>query len=205
MNKEKRREQEKRGKVVKWEKRVKWLMIPLVASVFLAALATGIMRFQIGKGEEKNTVQKLEGPWVFTTDQGERGEIALPNVLSFQAGTGEIRLDIMLPEWTGEAYDVHFTSMEQSVQVLVDGENRYVYGADPNAEDFVYRSAHHINEVDLKRQDSGKRLTIIYRAPVLFSIELGLLREVHFGTKSDLMLYQFRKSIPYIAIGFFRF
>ncbi len=127
----------------------------------------------------------------------------LPNAISLKAGTGEVSLETTLPKWEGEAYAIHFESVEQTVQVLVDGESRYLYGADPEAEDFVYRSAHNINQVELKQEDSGKKLTIIYRSSPLFIIEMGALREVCFGTKSDLMLCRFRESVPYIFISFF--
>lgn len=182
-------------------KRIKWVMPLSVALAFLAALAVGIGRF--GLPQNSSTVEVMDGSWTYMTDTGLNGSITLPNVLSLPMGTEEIRLTTTLPEWTGEAYALHFVSMEQMVEVLVDGERRYVYGTLPDAEDFVYLSAHHINQAILKQKDSGREVTIIYRSSPLFFVELGLLREVRIGTMSDLMLDEFGRSIPYIAISFF--
>lgn len=183
---------------MKW---VKWIIPLTVAVAFLAALFMGIRRF--GLPDSYSTVAVLEEPWEYRTDTGESGEIYLPWVAFLAPGTKEIRLTTTLPEWEGEAYALHFTSMEQTVEVLVDGKSRYLYGTSTDAEDFIYRSAHHINQVALKQSDSGRKITIVYRAPALFITELGLLREVRIGTMGDLVLYQFGKSVPYFFISFF--
>lgn len=173
----------------------------LVAASFLAAMSVGIWRF--GFPENTSTVQVIDSTWTYTTDTGQNGSIILPNVLSLPVGTEEVRFTTTLPEWTDGAYALHFVSMEQMVEVLVDGERRYNYGTSPDATDFVYLSAHHINQALLKQEDSGKEVTIIYRSSPLFLAELGLLREVRIGTMSDLVLDEFGRSIPYTIISFF--
>lgn len=183
---------------MKW---IKWIMPFLVAAAFMAALSVGICRF--GFPQNSSTVRVLDGSWTYMTDSGQNGSITLPNVLSLPVGTEEVRLTTTLPEWTDEAYALHFVSMEQMVEVLVDGERRYTYGTPPDAADFVYLSAHHINQAILKREDSGREVTIIYRSAPLFLAELGLLREVRIGTMSDLVLDEFGRSIPNTAISFF--
>lgn len=183
---------------MKW---IKWIVPLFVAVAFLAALPVGIERFGFPTGS--STVKVMDGSWTYMTDTGQYGSITLPNVLSLPVGTEEVRLTTTLPEWTDEAYALHFVSMEQMVEVLIDGERRYTYGTSPDAADFVYLSAHHINQAILKQEDSGREVTIIYRSSPLFLAELGLLREVRIGTMSDLVLNEFGRSIPYTAISFF--
>lgn len=183
---------------MKWGK---WLLPLLVAVTFFTTLLVGVWRF--GFPENTSTVEVLENFWTYRTDTGEHGNIVLPNVLSLPAGTKEIQLSTTLPEWEKETYALHFVSMEQMVEVWINGEKRYEYGTMPEADDFVYRSAHHINQIILEPEDSGQEITIVYRAPLLFIMELGLLREVKIGTVSDLVLDQFAKSSPYIIISFF--
>lgn len=183
---------------MKW---IKWIVPLFVAVAFLAALSVGIGRFGFPTGS--STVKVMDGSWTYMTDTGQYGSITLPNVLSLPVGTEEVRLTTTLPKWTDEAYALHFVSMEQMVEVLVDGERRYTYGTSPDTADFVYLSAHHINQAILKQEDSGREVTIIYRSSPLFLAELGLLREVRIGTMSDLVLNEFGRSIPYTAISFF--
>lgn len=183
---------------MKWMKRT---VPPLIILAFFTALFAGIRRF--GFPENSSTVQFVEVPWSYTTDTGAHGEAGLPNVLSLPAQTKEVQLITTLPEWTGEAYALHFISIEQMVEVWIDGTKRYTYGALPGADDFVYRSAHHINQVPLRQEDSGKQIRIIYRSDPIFYRELGQLRAIRIGTMSDLVLDEFGRSTPYIAISFF--
>lgn len=182
-------------------KAVKWLVPLLVAVTFFAALFAGVWRF--GLPENSSTVKILGDFWTYKTDTGVYGEITLPYVIDLPAGTKEIRLTTTLPEWEKETYELCFASMEQMVEVWINGEKRYMYGTMPEADDFVYRSAHHINQIILEPQDSGKEITIVYRAPLLFIMELGLLRDVRIGTVGDLILDQFARSSFYIVISFF--
>lgn len=183
---------------MKW---FKWVVSISVAAAFLASIFVGIGRF--GFPQNVSTVKKINSDWTYATDTGESGIITLPNVLSLPVGTEEVRLTTTLPEWAGDAYAIQFASMEQTVEVWINGEKRYSYGTSPDADDFVYLSAHHINQVNLEQKDCGGKITIIYRSAPLFLLEMGLLREVQLGTKSDLMLVQFGKSIPYMIISFF--
>lgn len=183
---------------MKW---IKWIVPFLAAAAFFTALSVGIGRF--GFPSAGSTVRVMDGSWDYMTDTGLSGSITLPNVLALPTGTKEVRLTAVLPEWTEEACALHFVSMEQMVEVMVDGERRYTYGTSPDAADFVYLSAHHNNQVILRQEDSGREVTIIYRSSPLFIAELGLLREVRIGTMSDLVLDEFARSIPYIGISFF--
>lgn len=182
-------------------RRGRWIVPSLVAAVFIAAFFVGIGRFGLPKSS--GTVRALDGPWTYVTDTGESGSILLPGVLSLPTGTTELKLVTNLPEWEDGAYALHFGSMEQMVEVYVNGEMRYSYGTVPDAEDFVYFSAHHINQVVLEQEDSGGEVMIIYRSSPLFVVELGLLREVCLGTMGDLILDEFGRSIPYMGISFF--
>lgn len=76
------------------------LIIFAVLASFAAAISVGIVRFWAW--ETVSTVQKLEGPWEFRTDQGEQGEMTLPNAISLKAGTGEVSLEMTLPKWDGK-------------------------------------------------------------------------------------------------------
>lgn len=183
---------------MKW---MKWIMPLLITAVFLTALYVGICRY--GFPQNSSSVRTMDGGWVYETNNGQSGSLELPYVLPLTEETEEVRLTADLPQWKGEAYAVQFVSMEQTVEVLVDGVSRYFYGTWPDADDFVYRSAHHINQVPLRQEDSGGTITVIYRASSLFHRELGLLREIKIGTIGDLALDEFGKSIPYIAISFF--
>lgn len=182
-------------------KYMKYLVIFLTLAAFGTAIFAGIRRF--GFPANSSTVKVLGDFWTYGTDTGACGEITLPNVLSLPEGTKQVWIATTLPEGIKEAYALHFTSMEQMVEVWVDGEKRYAYGTSPEADDFVYLSAHHINQVILEPEDSGREVMIIYRAPLLFITELGLLREVRIGTMSDLVLDQFAKSSPYMIISFY--
>ncbi len=147
-------------------KYIKYILPILVAVSFVAAVCAGVWRF--GFPANSSTVEKVDSVWEYTTDSGQQGTVTLPEVLFLPKGTGEIRLTTTLPEWTGEAYALQFISIQQSVEVRIDGEKRYTYGTLPEAADFVYRSAHHINQVVLEQKDSGREVTLIYRAPPLF-------------------------------------
>ncbi len=150
-----------------------------------------------------STVKNIDSVWTYTTDTGRKGTLTLPAVLSLPDGTGEIRLTATLPEWTGEAYVLQFVSIEKTVEVWINGEKRYTYGTSPEAPDFVYRSAHHINQVVLEQEDSGGEIVLIYQAPPLFRPELGLLRDMKIGTMNDLTLSLFGRSIPCMIVCFF--
>lgn len=176
-----------------------WGLLSGLALTFFAAVVVGIRRF--GLPESRSTVRLLEREWNYATDTGQSGTVRLPAVFSLPQGTTEVRLTTTLPEWSGESHALYFVSMEQMVEVIVDGESRYRYGMFPDAEDFVYRSARHVNQVPLEETDMGKMFTIVYRAPQLFIIELGLWREVRLGSVGDLVLYQFGESIPYLFIS----
>ena len=182
-------------------KYIKYILPILVAVSFVAAVCAGVWRF--GFPANSSTVEKVDSVWEYTTDSGQQGTVTLPEVLFLPKGTGEIRLTTTLPEWTGEAYALQFISIQQSVEVRIDGEKRYTYGTLPEAADFVYRSAHHINQVVLEQKDSGREVTLIYRAPPLFLPELGHLREMQIGSMNDLTLYRFGMSAPYLIISFF--
>lgn len=188
---------------MKLTKAVRWIVPLLSGAVFILALMIGIRRF--GLPEYVDTVRELDGVWTYETDTGMRGITTLPDVVSLPAGTRKLRLSTTLPQWTGEAYAIHFSSMEQSVEVWVNGEKRYAFGGAPEDPDFVYFSAHHIHQVALRQEDSGGELEIIYRAPGLFILELGILREVQIGSMSDLALARFRRSAPYIVVSFLAF
>lgn len=182
-------------------KYINYILPILVAVSFAAAVCAGVWRF--GFPTNSSTVDKIDSVWEYTTDSGQKGTLTLPEVLFLPKGTGEIRLTTTLPEWTGEAYVLQFVSIQQSVEVRVDGEKRYTYGTLPEAEDFVYRSAHHINQVVLEQKDSGGEVTLIYRAPPLFLPELGHLREMQIGSMNDLTLYRFGMGAPYLIVSFF--
>lgn len=182
-------------------KYLKWIVLPLVILSLLIGLLVGVLRF--GWPENETTVQELTGPWGYETDAGQTGTLFLPWPLAVPTGTGQVRLTMMLPEWEGEGYALHFSTIQQTVEVMVGGETRYTYGASPGDPDFVYHSASHINRVPLGITDSGKELTIIYSASPLFFIELGLLREVWFGTESDLVLHHFLISLPFMLVAVF--
>lgn len=179
----------------------KWIILPLAALALLGGLLAGVLRF--GWPENKTTARELDNAWHYETDLGQTGEIFLPWDLTVPPGTGLISLTARLPQWEGEGYALHFSSIQQAVEVQVGGETRYTYGAEVDETDFVYRSASHINRVPLSMADSGKELTIIYRAPPLFRIELGLIREVWFGAESDLVIHQFLTSLPFMLTAVF--
>lgn len=179
----------------------KWILPAFAIVSFLAAVYMGVCKF--GFPSVSSTVKKIDSVWTYETDTGQRGTLMLPTVLSLPKGTGEIRLNTVLPEWTGEAYAIQFSSMEQTVEVWINGEKRYTYGTVPESEDFVYLSATHINQVALEQEDCGREIMLIYRAPQLFLPELGLLREMQIGTMNDLTLSQFGRSVPCIVVSFF--
>lgn len=182
-------------------KYIRWILPVLVVISFVAAVYAGVRRF--GLPTNSSTVKNIDSVWTYTTDTGRKGTLTLPAVLSLPDGTGEIRLTATLPEWTGEAYALQFVSIEKTVEVRINGEKRYTYGTSPEAPDFVYRSAHHINQVVLEQEDSGGEIVLIYRAPPLFRPELGLLREMKIGTMNDLTLSRFGRSIPCMIVCFF--
>lgn len=179
----------------------KWVLAVCVAMSFMAAVYVGVRRF--GFPANYSTVEKIDSVWTYTTDSGQKGTLTLPAMLSLPKGTGEIRITTTLPEWTEEGYALQFISIEQTVEVWIDGEKRYTYGTSPEDEDFVYRSAHHINQVALKQEDSGREVMLIYRAPSLFLPDLGRLREVQIGSMNDLTLSRFGRSAPYMIVSFF--
>lgn len=177
-------------------------MIPLVMCLTLLAEAVvGVFRF--GWPDCASTAHALDGVWEYETDLGENGTVRLPWDLAVEAGTRQIMLTTMLPEWTQEGYALHFKTMEQTVEVMVGDERRYTYGGETDAADYVYRAATNINRIPLTVADSGKRLTIILRAPALFRIELGLLREVWIGTEADLVLSQFYAGTIIMLVSIF--
>lgn len=182
-------------------KYLKWMVLPLVTLALLGGLVAGVLRF--GWPQNKTTACELDSLWRYETDLGETGELFLPWDLAVPLGTGLISITIILPQWEAEGYALHFSSIQQAVEVQVGGETRYTYGAGVDATDFVYRSASHINRVPLSMADSGKELTIIYRAPPLFRIELGLIREVWFGVESDLVIHQLLTSLPFMLTAVF--
>lgn len=183
-------------------KRLK-LFIPLlvIAAALLAIFLGGSAHF--GPIKSESTAQALEGPWSYTTDSGAQGTVMVPGSLQLSLNTGRVSLTAALPNWQGEGYALRIKSMQQSVEVLVDGETRYTYGAEVDDPLFVYHSAAQGNLVPLLASDSGKELTIIYRAPPLFRIELGLLREVLFGLESDLVRYDFVTGMPITLVSLF--
>lgn len=182
-------------------KDIRWVLPVLVVISFVAAVYAGVRRF--GLPTNSSTVKNIDSVWTYTTDTGRKGTLTLPAVLSLPDGTGEIRLTATLPEWTGEAYVLQFVSIEKTVEVWINGEKRYTYGTSPEAPDFVYRSAHHINQVVLEQEDSGGEIVLIYQAPPLFRPELGLLRDMKIGTMNDLTLSLFGRSIPCMIVCFF--
>lgn len=182
-------------------KYTKWIVLPLVTLALLSGLVAGILRF--GLPENKTTAREISNSWHYETNLGQTGEILLPWDLAVPVGTGQIRITTTLPQWEDEGYALHFSTIQQAVEVQVDGETRYTYGAAVDEADFVYYSASHINRVPLSLKDSGKELTIIYSATPLFRIELGLIREVWFGTESDLVIHQFVTSLPFMLTAVF--
>lgn len=182
-------------------KRTIRLILLLICLTVLAETAAGILRF--GWPDSASTAHALDGDWEYETDLGVRGTIRLPWDLAVEPGTRQITLTTTLPEWTREGYALHFKTMEQTVEVLVGGERRYTYGGETDAADYVYRAATSINRIPLSVEDSGKRLTIILRAPALFRTELGLLREVWIGTEADLVLSQFYAGTIIMLISIF--
>lgn len=182
-------------------KYAKWILPALVAVSFMAAVYAGVRRF--GFPEAGSTVEDIDGVWTYVTDTGMEGTTTLPGVLFLPKGTGEVRLTTTLPEWTEEGYALQFITIEQTVEVWINGEKRYTYGTTPEDADFVYLSAHHINQVVLGREDSGGEVTLIYRAPSIFLTELGRLREMRIGSMNDLTLARFGRSTLYIIVSFF--
>lgn len=165
----------------------------MMCLILAAEAAVGIWRF--GWPDSHATAHALDGVWNYETDMGECGDIRLPWDLAVKAGTRRITLTTTLPEWTQEGYALHFKTMDQAVEVRIGGVTRYTFGGATDAPDYVYRAATHINRVSLRREDSGQVLTVILRAPALFRVELGLLREIWIGTESDLVLHQFYDGI----------
>ena len=182
-------------------KRIERILFLFTMAAFAAGIFAGIWRF--GIPQFTTTVRIMDSTWTYTTDTGLSGTVRLPDVLDLPKGTTEVRLTADLPEWTGEAYAIHFISVEQSVEVWIDNERRYQYGAEPDAEDFVFQSARQINQVMLKKEDSGRKITIIYRSPPLFLAELGILREVKIAAAGDLVLNLLADSMPVTLISFF--
>lgn len=180
---------------------MKFALPLLVAAAFFAALIAGVQRF--GLPENTSTVQTFDREWEYTTDTGEQGVLPLPNVLFLPRKTTAVRFVSTLPEQIGEAFALQFVTIEQTVEVWIDGILRYQHGAPPDAKDFVYRSGQHVNQVLLSPEDSGKEITLIYSSSPLFLLELGILREIRIGTVSDLNLDLFYQSTPIIAISFF--
>ncbi|MDO5146514.1 MAG: GHKL domain-containing protein [Eubacteriales bacterium] len=185
-------------------KRIVWILSVAVGVVLMAVLVAGAARFGIPVSQ--TTTYALKGPWEYETSYGGQGKIQLPCNLELQPGMGNgtVILHTVLPRWTEEGYALQFESAEQTAEVYIGEEKRYTYGAeDVNAEDFVYVSAKHINQIPLMLSDRGKEVRICLKSPSLFSAELGLLGEVWIGTQGDLLLRQISEGIPYILIGLF--
>lgn len=183
-------------------KRMLWAIIPLLVCLTLtAALMTGILKY--GWLDINSTAHSLDGYWEYETDLGSAGRIRLPWDLTVEPGTRQVTLTTTLPEWMQEGYALHFKTMEQTVEVMIGGESRYTFGGDTDADDYVYRAATNINKVPLTLADSGQEITIILRAPALFRVELGLLREVWIGKEADLVLHEFRNGTVMMLISAF--
>lgn len=101
-------------------KYLKLIVLPLMLLSLLGGLLAGVVRF--GWPENKTTVRELTGPWHYEIGDGQTNELFLPATLTMPPNAGQVHLTITLPEWDGEGYALHFSSIQQAVEVKVGGE-----------------------------------------------------------------------------------